>query len=104
MDPIHLDNQFNKALRLLSFGETQKAMEILNELTVEAQEAYHTVLFIRASCVLGEMLFDLGEEELAIYHLQNVVQTPYKEDIDDQLDYEKSVATTILNQIHRKIL
>ena len=91
-----MENQFNKALRLLDFGKSEKASEILNAIIVEARKANETLYFIRASCVLGELLFSYGETDTARLHLTNVVNTTYENDV---VDYEKSIASKILRQI-----
>ncbi len=96
MDAINLENQFNKALRLLDFGKVERALDILNEIIIDTQKEENTLFFIRASCVLGELLFLNGEIEEAQQHLLNVVNTAYE---SDMVDYEKSVAYDILNQI-----
>ncbi len=96
MDTISLENQFNKALRLLDFGKVEIALDILNEIIIETQKEKNTLFFIRANCVLGELLFLNGEIEKARQHLLNVVNTAYENDI---VDYEKSVASDMLNQI-----
>jgi predicted Zn-dependent protease len=96
MDVINIENQFNKALRLLDFGKIEKASDILNEIIIEATKEQNYLFFIRASCVLGELLFSNGKAEEAKQHLINVVSTPYENDV---VDYEKSVASNILIQI-----
>lgn len=96
MDPINVENQFNKALRLLDFGKVERALDILNEIIIQAQEEKNTLFFIRASCVLGELLFSNGEIEKAQQHLLNVLNTPYENDV---VDYERSIASDILSQI-----
>lgn len=96
MDVINVENQFNKALRLLDFGKVERASDILTEIIIEAQKEKNTLFFIRASCVLGELLFLNGEIEKAQEYLLNVINTPYENDV---VDYEKSVAADILNQI-----
>lgn len=96
MDVINLENQFNKALRLLDFGKIEKASSILEEIIVETNKGKNTLFFIRASCVLGELLFANGEFETAKQHLTNVINTPYENDV---VNYEKSIATKILYQI-----
>jgi hypothetical protein len=96
MGVINIENQFNKALRLLDFGKIEKASEILNEIIIEARKEQNSLFFIRASCVLGELLFSNGKTEEAKQHLVDVVNTPYENDV---VDYEKSVASNILDQI-----
>lgn len=96
MDVINIENQFNKALRLLDFGKIEKASDILNEIIIEAKKEQNYLFFIRASCVLGELLFSNGKAEEAKQHLINAVSTPYENDV---VDYEKSVASNILSQI-----
>jgi hypothetical protein len=61
-DKISMESQFNKALRLLDFGKAEKASDILSEIIVEAQKENSSLFFIRASCVLGELLFSSGEK------------------------------------------
>jgi hypothetical protein len=96
MDVINIENQFNKALRLLDFGKIEKASEILNEIIIEARKEQNFLFFIRASCVLGELLFSNGKTEEAKQYLVDAVNTPYENDV---VDYEKSVASNILDQI-----
>lgn len=96
MEAINLENQFNKALRLLDFGKVERALDLLNEIIIEAQKENNNLYFIRASCVLGEFLFLNGEIEKCKHHLLNVVNTIYD---DDVVEYEKSTAAEILNQI-----
>lgn len=97
MDVINIDNRFNKALRLLEFEKKERALGILKEIIIEAQKEKNTLCFIRASCVLGELLFQKGEIEKAQQYLLNVTNTPYEE--NDVVDYEKSVASDILRQM-----
>jgi hypothetical protein len=100
MDVTNVENQFNKALRLLDFGKIEKASGILNEIIIEAKKEQNSLFFIRASCVLGELLFSNGKTEEAKQHLINVINTPYGNDV---VDYEKSVASNILSQIQSHI-
>ena len=95
MNTNHLENQFNKALLLLDFGKTEKAIDILNDIINQSHKE-NKLFFIRASCILGELSFSMGKMEDANKHLLNVMNTPYK---DDTLDYEKSIASDILSKI-----
>jgi hypothetical protein len=78
MDATNIENQFNKALHLLDFGKVEKASDILSEIIVEARKEKNTLFFIRASCVLGELLFSNGEIDEARQHLANVVNTLHR--------------------------
>ncbi|MBC9930161.1 hypothetical protein [Chitinophaga qingshengii] len=96
MDIINPENQFKKALRLLDIGRTEEASGILHDIITHIDQEQHPLLFIRASCALGELLFINGETAAARKHLLNVMHTLPDDDI---ADYEKSVATDILHQI-----
>lgn len=96
MDTINLENQFNKALRLLDFGKIEKGEVILDEIIIKAQKEENMLFFIRASCVLGELLFLNGKIEEARSHLLNVINAAYENDV---VAYEKSVALSILNRL-----
>jgi predicted Zn-dependent protease len=97
MDVTNLEIRFNKALRFLDFGKIEQASDILNEIISESKTLQDSLFFIRASCVLGELLFSNGKINEAKQHLINVVNTPYENDV---VDYEKSIASDILNQIN----
>ena len=96
MNVSSIEYKFNKALRLLDFGNIGKALDILNEIVVEAKEEHNTLFFIRASCVLGEQLFLNGNVDEAKQHLTNVVNMPYENDI---VAYEKNIAANILSRL-----
>ena len=96
MAVINIKNHFYKALRLLDLGETERASGILEEIVIEADKAQDSLFFIRANCVLGELLFSNGKFEEAKRHLTQVIDTPYE---DDVVDYEKAIATDILSKI-----
>lgn len=96
MDVINIENLFNKALHLLDFGKMEKASEILIEIITKTKKENDSLFFIRASCVLGELLFSNGKIEEARKHLLNVINSSYDNDV---VDYEKSVASDILHQI-----
>lgn len=96
MDNIKPENQFNKALRLLDIGKTEEASGILHDIINHIDRERHPLLFIRASCALGELLFINGETAEAQKHLLNVTHTLPD---DDVADYEKSIAADILHQI-----
>lgn len=81
----------------MDLGKEERALSILNEIIIEAQKEKDNLSFIRASCVLGELLFQNGEKEKAKQYLLNVVNTLYEK--NDIVDYEKSVAAGILHQI-----
>lgn len=95
MDSINIETQFNKALHLLDFGKTEKAMDILHEIVADSKDC-NTILYIRSNCVLGELLFSNGRENEAKPYLAEVVNTFYENDV---VDYEKSIAANILTQI-----
>jgi len=98
MDVINMENQFNKALRLLDFGRIEKAINILKEIIVEASNKHNSLFYIRANCVLGELLFSNGKQDEARQYLTEVINTIYENDL---VDYEKSIASKILNQINK---
>lgn len=96
MDVVNTENKFNRALRLLDLGKIDKGLGLLTEIIIDAKKENNSLFFIRASCVLGELLFSTGEISEAKKHLLNVVNTPYQNDV---VDYEKSIASEILGQI-----
>ena len=54
------------------------------------------LFFIRASCVLGELLFATGKYDEVRRYLTQVVETPCQ---DDVVDYEKNLAEDILGRL-----
>ncbi|EWH11438.1 hypothetical protein KLA_15615 [Cellulophaga geojensis KL-A] len=91
-----MDNQFNKALRLLDFGKVDKAVEILKELLVKSKEEKNDLYFIRISCILGEIYFENEVFDVAKNYLTNVVSTKYSNDL---VNYERTIAKELLQKI-----
>ena len=97
MDIINdFEVQFYKALRLLDLGKTEQAAKILENVVVEAAKMQNNLFFIRASCVLGELLFTTGRHNEARQYLTQVIETPCQ---DDVVDYEKNLAEDILGRL-----
>lgn len=88
--------QFYKALRLLDLGKTEQASKILENVVAEAAKMQNNLFFIRASCVLGELLFATGKYNEARRYLTQVIETPCQ---DDVVDYEKNLAEDILGRL-----
>ena len=86
---------FYKALRLLDMGKTEQASKILKSIIAETAEKENNLFFIRASCVLGELLFTTGRHNEARQYLTQVIETPCQ---DDVVDYEKNLAEDILGR------
>ena len=96
MDIINdFEVQFYKALRLLDLGKTEQASKILENVVAEAAKMQNNLFFIRASCVLGELLFTTGRHNEARQYLTQVIETPCQ---DDVVDYEKNLAEDILGR------
>lgn len=97
MDIINdFEVQFYKALRLLDLGKTEQASKILENVVAEAAKMQNNLFFIRASCVLGELLFEAGKYNEARRYLTQVIETPCQ---DDVVDYEKNLAEDILGRL-----
>mgnify|MGYP000902184933 FL=1 len=97
MDIINdFEVQFYKALRLLDLGKTEQASKILENVVAEAAKMQNNLFFIRASCVLGELLFTTGRHNEARQYLTQVIETPCQ---DDVVDYEKNLAEDILGRL-----
>jgi hypothetical protein len=96
MEHINMENKFNKALRLLDQGQTERAVHILEEIIIEARKEMDNLFFIRANCVLGELFFSIGRIAEAKNCLTEVINTPYENDV---IDYEKAIARDILNKL-----
>lgn len=97
MDIINdFEVQFYKALRLLDLGKTEQASKILENVVAEAAKMQNNLFFIRASCVLGELLFAAGKYNEARRYLTQVIETPCQ---DDVVDYEKNLAEDILGRL-----
>ncbi|MGP1469702.1 MAG: hypothetical protein ACTTJY_10210 [Hoylesella shahii] len=67
--------------------------EIQNFLFIFTGQQY---FFIRASCMLGELLFATGMYDEARRYLTKVIETPCQ---DDVVDYEKNLAEDILGRL-----
>ena len=97
MDIINdFEVQFYKALRLLGLGKTEQASKILENVVAEAAKMQNNLFFIRASCVLGELLFEAGKHNEARQYLTQVIETPCQNDV---VDYEKNLAEDILGRV-----
>ena len=96
MGHINMENKFNKALRLLDQGQTERAIHILEEIIIEARKEMDNLYLIRANCVLGEFFFSIGRIAEAKSCLTEVINTPYENDV---IDYEKAIARDILNRL-----
>ena len=96
MTAISIENQLNKALRFLDLTKYKKASDILYEVIAEARKENNILFFIRANCVLGELLYSTGEFDKAKQLLATVINTPYE---NDSVAYEKAIAVNILKQI-----
>ena len=96
MEHINMENKFNKALRLLDLGQTERAVHILEEIIIKARKEMDNLFFIRANCVLGELFFSIGRIAEAKNCLTEVINTPYENDV---IDYEKAIARDILNKL-----
>ena len=96
MDIINdFEVQFYKTLRLSDLGKTEQAAKILEKVVAEAAKMQNNLFFIRASCVLGELLFTTGRHNEARQYLTQVIETPCQ---DDVVDYEKNLAEDILGR------
>jgi hypothetical protein len=97
MDIINdFEVQFYKSLRLLDLGKTEQAAKILENVVAEVAKMQNNLFFIRASCVLGELLFATGKYDEARRYLTKVIETPCQ---DDVVDYEKNLAEDILGRL-----
>ena len=97
MDIINdFEVQFYKALRLLDLGKTEQAAKILENVVAEVAKMQNNLFFIRASCVLGELLFTTGRHNEARQYLTQVIETPCQNDV---VDYEKNLAEDILGRL-----
>lgn len=97
MDIINdFEVQFYKALRLLDLGKTEQAAKILENVVAEAAKMQSNLFFIRASCMLDELLFATGKYDEARRYLTKVIETPCQ---DDVVDYEKNLAEDILGRL-----
>ena len=97
MDIINdFEVQFYKALRLLDLGKTEQAAKILENVVAEVAKMQNNLFFIRARCVLGELLFATGKYDEARRYLTKVIETPCQ---DDVVDYEKNLAEDILGRL-----
>lgn len=92
----NMKNNFNKALRLLDIGQTEKAVTILNEIREEARKMKDNLLYIQVNCVLGDLYFQKNLYDISKEHLVEVIITPYHE---DAVNYEKLLAKELLDKI-----
>lgn len=91
-----MDNQFNKALRLLDIGKVDKAVQILKDLLIKSQEEKDDLYFIRVNCILGEIYFENEYFSDAKHHLTNVISTKCSNDL---VNYEKNITKELLHKI-----
>lgn len=94
---MKVENDFNKALRYLDIGSYDKAIPILNHI-IEFARKEAPLYFIKANCVLGEVLFSLNEFEQAGNCFHQVIATEFE---DDRLNYEKDLAKTMIERIKK---
>ena len=96
MDKVNdFEVQFYKAQRFLDISKTEQASKILESIIAETTKKENNLFFIRASCVLGELLFTTGRHNEARQYLTQVIETPCQ---DDVVDYEKNLAEDILGR------
>lgn len=97
MDIINdFEVQFYKALRLLDLGKTEQVAKIQENVVAEAAKMQSNLFFIRASCVLGELLFATGKYDEARRFLTQVIETPCQ---DEVVDYEKNLVEDNLGRL-----
>lgn len=95
--------EFNKALRFLDCGKTERAIEILQEVITNSQNEENDLSFISSNCVLGELYFDSNNFDKAKFHLETALSAMNNCSLDEDLfDYEKSCAMKILTDLKSK--
>lgn len=95
--------EFNKALRFLDCGKTERAIEILQAVINNAQNEGDDLLFIRSNCVLGELYFDCNDFDKSKFHLEVALSAMNNCGLENDLfDYEKLSALKILTDLESK--
>lgn len=84
--------KLTKALRLLDIEKYDEAEKILLELS-ENSDIYTST---SANCILGELYFEDNNFQEAKKYMEKVKNVLVEDDI---LDYEKSIATEILDKL-----
>lgn len=93
-------NSFNKALRLLDKGETERAIELLKELNENSFKEEDIMYAIKTSCILGEYYLLENQTEAGLGYLEKVIKLKEADDdICDILEYEISRAEELLDSI-----
>ncbi|MDR2153241.1 MAG: hypothetical protein LBO72_10500 [Helicobacteraceae bacterium] len=92
-----LNNKFNKALFYLDKGKIAEAKTILNEALEKTKD--NSWFCVRINTVLGDLYFREGDIPNARKHLNEALNTPLDEDMDDLVDYELELCKEILNKI-----
>ena len=94
--------EFNKAIRLLDCGKTERAIEILQELIKSSQDEKDDLSFIRSNCVLGELYFDCNNSDKARFYLETALSVMNNCKLErDLFDYEKLSASRILIELNK---
>jgi tetratricopeptide (TPR) repeat protein len=93
---MQAQNEFNKALKYLDFGKTEKGEDCLKNAIQLAENENDTITLIKAFCCYGDLLCFMGKKAEAKPYLEHVAS--YKSD-NDILDYEVSRAKELLLNI-----
>jgi hypothetical protein len=90
------ERAFDKAIDLLDEGEVEKGEALLALVIASARQARGSTLLVRALCVMGELLHDLGRDGEAMPLLREVVAMDPGD--PDVVAYERSRARRILEE------
>ncbi|WP_343691609.1 hypothetical protein [Chitinophaga sp.] len=96
---MELNLEYNKAIRLLDAGREEEALLLLEKVLLSSIQKNDQVHVVRASVVLGEYFFNLGDEEAAGRNLERAIEAILTDDEAEELDYELNQARELLNNL-----
>lgn len=91
--------EYIKALHLLDAAREEEAITLLEKVQIESVQADDMVHLVKASLVLGEFFFNIGDVDAASRNLEMVIEAVLTEEEAELLDVEVNQARELLNNL-----
>lgn len=96
---MNLNLEYTKALHLLDAEREEEAITLLEKVQIASVQENDMVHLVKASLVLGEFFFNIGDGDAAGRNLEMVIEAVLTEEEAELLDVEVNQARELLHNL-----